>query len=112
MQDQDNIRSGFNGTLTRGSRPALLVIDLQRGFTETQVSPLASDCTSAVQATNRLIEAMRGVGPVIFTVVGYDANFRDMGVWGQKCRSLVTLRRDSAACELARISFAATSCSH
>lgn len=100
MQDQDNIRSGFNGALTRGSRPALLVIDLQRGFTETQVSPLASDCTAAVQATNRLIEAMRGVGPVIFTVVGYDANFRDMGVWGQKCSSLVTLRRDSAACEL------------
>ena len=100
MEDQANVRSGFNGTLTRGSRPALLVIDLQRGFTETEVSPLAADCTAALQATNRLIEAMRGVGPVIFTIVGYDANFRDMAVWGQKCRSLVTLRRDSVACQL------------
>jgi nicotinamidase-related amidase len=100
MDDQDNIRSGFNGTLNRGRRPALLVIDLQRGFTETEVSPLASDCTGAVQATNHLIEAMRGIGPVFFTVVGYDGNFRDTGVWTQKCRSLVTLRRGSAACEL------------
>ncbi len=100
MDDKDNLRSGFNGTLSRGRQPVLLVIDFQRGFTETDVSPLASDCTNAVGATNLLIDAMRGVGQVIFTVVGYDANFRDMGLWGQKCSSLVTLRRDSAACKL------------
>jgi nicotinamidase-related amidase len=77
-----------------------VVVDLQRGFSEPSLSPLASDCTSAVLATNRLIEAMRGVGQVIFTIVGYGANFRDIGVWGRKCHSLVTLRRGSPACEL------------
>lgn len=100
MQDQDNIRGGFGGKYALGKRPALLVIDLQRGFTETDISPLASDCTPAVAATNRLIEGMRGLGPVFFTVVGYDANFLDTGIWGQKCSSLVTLRRGSPACEL------------
>jgi maleamate amidohydrolase len=100
MLDQDNVRSGFNGSLARGRRPALLVIDLQRGFTETALSPLASECTRAVQATNALIDAMRGIGSVIFTIVGYDPTYRDMGVWGQKCASLVTLRRDGPACQL------------
>lgn len=100
MDDKNNVRSGFNGTLERGVKPTLLVIDFQRGFTETALSPLASDCTESVLATNRLVGAMRGVGPVIFTVVGYDKNFRDMGCWGQKCSSLDTLRRDSPACQL------------
>ena len=100
MDDKDNILSGFNGKLEKGTRPALLVIDFQRGFTETEVSPLASDCSESIAATNRLIGAMRGLGPVVFTVVGYDGNLRDMGCWGQKCSSLKLLRRDSEACQL------------
>ena len=100
MDDKDNILSGFNGKLQKGIQPALLVIDFQRGFTEIEVSPLASDCSQSVAATNRLIGAMRGLGPVIFTAVGYDNNLRDMGCWGQKCSSLKWLRRDSEACQL------------
>ncbi|HWL28467.1 MAG TPA: isochorismatase family protein [Burkholderiaceae bacterium] len=100
MKDDANVRSGFNGTLRQGSKPALLVIDFQRGFTETSVSPLASDCSSAVTATNALIDGMRGLGPVIFSIVGYDANLSDMGRWGEKCGSLSTLIRGTAACEL------------
>jgi nicotinamidase-related amidase len=100
MDDKDNILSGFNGKLEKGSRPALLVIDFQRGFTETEVSPLASDCSPSIAATNRLIGAMRGLGPVIFTVVAYDRTLRDLGCWGQKCSSLKGLQRDSEACEL------------
>jgi maleamate amidohydrolase len=100
MNDKDNILSGFNGALQRGKKPALLVVDFQRGFTEPAVSPLASECPEAVLATNKLIGAMRGLGPIIFTVIGYDKNFSDMGCWGQKCSSLNTLRRDTPACEL------------
>jgi len=81
MKDEANIRGGFDGTLVPGNRPALLVIDFQRGFTEAAISPLASDCSSAIAATNRLIVAMRGLGPVIFTVVGYSANMADIGCW-------------------------------
>ena len=100
MQDQDNIRSGFSGSFKLGRTPALLVVDLQRGFTEPSISALASECAPAIAATNALIDAMRGVGPVIFTIVGYHGSLLDMGIWGQKCHSLVTLRRDSPACEL------------
>lgn len=100
MKDDANVRSGFNGTLATGRKPALLVIDFQRGFTEPAVSPLASDCSSAIAGTNRLIAAMRGVGPVIFTVVGYSPNLADLGCWGQKCGSLSTLVRGTPACEL------------
>jgi nicotinamidase-related amidase len=100
MKDDANVRSGFNGTLKRGSKPALLIIDFQRGFTETSVSPLASDCSSAITATNEVIDGMRGIGPIIFTVVGYSPNMADMGCWGQKCGSLSTLVRGTPACEL------------
>ncbi|NYT37637.1 isochorismatase family protein [Allopusillimonas soli] len=108
MKDEANIRGGFDGTLVPGNRPALLVIDFQRGFTEAAVSPLASDCSSAIAATNRLIAAMRGLGPVIFTIVGYSANMADIGCWKQKCGALTTLERGTAACELdPRLDYAA-----
>lgn len=100
MNDKDNVKSGFNGTLAWGRSPALLVVDFQRGFTEPAVSPLASDCSGAVLATNKLIAAMRKVGPVIFTIVGYEANLRDMGPWGEKGGTLNTLVRNTPACEL------------
>ncbi|RZS81657.1 isochorismatase family protein [Pigmentiphaga kullae] len=100
MQDQDNIRSGFNGTLTFGHRPALLIVDFQRGFTEPALSPLASDCGAAVLATNELIDAMRGVGTVIFTLLGYQRNLSDMGAWGRKCTSLDTLIQGTPTCEI------------
>lgn len=100
MHDKDNLRSGFAGTLRPGTSPALLVIDFQRGFTEPAISPLASECPQAVEATNRLIRAMRGVGRVIFTVVGYDGNVADIGCWGQKGPTLRTLVRGTAACDL------------
>lgn len=100
MKDPANERSGFCGQLPMGRKPALLVVDFQRGFTETDVSPLASDCAAEVANTNRLIAAMRGRGPVIFTIIGYDANFSDAGRWPEKGPSLRTLVRGTAACEL------------
>lgn len=100
MKDPANIRGGFDGTLNPGQRPALLVIDMQRGFTEPALSPLASDCSAAVLATRRLIAAFRGRGPVIFTVIGYDANLSDVGIWIDKCSALRTQIRGTAACEL------------
>lgn len=100
MKDPFNIRGGFDGTLRPGQRPALLVIDMQRGFTEPALSPLASECGEAVLATRRLVDAFRGRGPVIFTVVGYDANLADVGIWIDKCSALRTQIRGTPACEL------------
>lgn len=100
LKDQANARSGFYGRLISGRRPALLVIDFQRGFTEPGVSPLASSCDEAVASTASLISAMRGIGPIIFTVVAYEPHLKDAGLWAQKCSSLAALIRGTAAVEL------------
>lgn len=100
MQDQKNIASGFNGNHQFGTRPALLVIDYQNAFTEPELSPFASPSEPQLESTNKLIEAMRGLGPVIFTVVAYDDNAFDVGAWFQKNPVLATLRRGTRHTEL------------
>jgi nicotinamidase-related amidase len=100
MQDAANIKGGFSGKLDYGSKPTLLVIDFQRGFTEEGISPLSSNCDAQIQHTNELIQETRKVGNVIFTIIGYDDNFIDAGKWLKKAESLRTLRRETAACEL------------
>lgn len=100
MTDAANLKSGFGGSLAVGQRPALLVVDFQRGFTDTSLSPLASSCEAAIAATNRLISAVRPHGPVIFTVCSYSTSMLDAGLWHRKCSSLATLLRGTAACEL------------
>ena len=55
----------------RGQRPALVVVDLTRGFTE-PAFPSGSDLTAEVVATTDLIEAARPAGvPVVFTAIAY-----------------------------------------
>lgn len=100
MLDLDNARGGFIGSHPFGRRPALVVIDFQRAFTDPDVSPLASDCAPAIAQANRLIQAMRGRGPVVFTVVGYDGNHGDGGCFHRKCPPLKDLVRGSAGCAL------------
>ncbi|WP_416137966.1 isochorismatase family protein [Halomonas sp. HK25] len=100
MNDKSNLKSGFGGALAIGQRPALLVVDFQRGFTEPSLSPLASDCTEAIAATNQLIRAVRPHGPVIFTVCSYNPGLLDSGLWHKKCPTLETLAKGTAACEL------------
>ena len=100
MKDSFNTQGGFDGTLRPGTRPALLVIDFQRGFTEPSLSPLASNCDRQVEATRRLVDAFRGLGPILFTIVGYEQNLSDVGAWIQKCSALRTQIRGTPACEL------------
>lgn len=100
MRDEANIKGGFSGELSYGERPTLLVIDFQRGFTEQALSPLASNCDAQIDKTNELIRAIRGVGTIIYTIIGYDANFIDTGLWAKKAVSLRTLVRGTPACEL------------
>lgn len=102
MKDQANIRGGFDGTLPFGKRPALLVVDFQRGFTEPGHSALYANCDSQISATNELIKKMRGLGPVFFTIIAYERHLRDGGLWVQKGRSLQQLIRNTPATELDR----------
>ena len=55
-----------------GTRPALVIIDFNRGFTD-PASPLHCDTDAAVEATAKLLEAARESDcPIAFTTIVYD----------------------------------------
>jgi maleamate amidohydrolase len=63
---------GFHGRAGFGRRPALVVVDVNRGFTD-PASPLVCDLDDCVEAIARLLDAFRRAGlPVVFTTVCYD----------------------------------------
>jgi maleamate amidohydrolase len=62
---------GFHGRAGFGRRPALLVIDVNVGFTD-PASPLVCDLDGVVAAIGRLLdEARRAQIPVVYTTVSY-----------------------------------------
>lgn len=75
-----------------GTRPALVVVDLSRGFTD-PASPLHCDADAAVEATARLLEAARESGcPVAFTTIEYDESGKRVAkTFIDKVPSLLTL---------------------
>jgi maleamate amidohydrolase len=78
---------GLGGRVGFGARPAVLVVDLVRGFTDPR-SPLAGDLDPQIEATNTLLGvARRGDVPVLFSTVAYDAGLQDAGVWIRKIPS-------------------------
>lgn len=81
-------QAGIGKAVTRGSRPAVVVIDFSCGFTD-PTCPLGADMTPAVEATRRLLDAARSKDlPVIFTTIGFEANGRDGGLWLEKVPAL------------------------
>ncbi len=66
--------SGFAGSVGVGERPAVLVIDLARAYTD-DGSPLRAPVEDAVAACGRLVDAARDSGvPVLFTRVEYQVD--------------------------------------
>ena len=75
---------GFGGRMGFGERPAVLVVDLIRGFTDERC-PLASNLDAQVANTRRILEAARAAGaPVILSTVSYDAGLAEAGRWQLK----------------------------
>lgn len=76
---------GFGRTIGFGERPALVVIDLTKGFTD-PARPFGAELGPQVAATRSLLEAARGRGiPVVFTSVRYDDHsLADAGIWALK----------------------------
>jgi nicotinamidase-related amidase len=88
--------SGFGGGAGFGSRPAVVVIDLVRGFTDPE-SPLGANLDVVVESTRALLDCARdAAAPVIFTSVVYDeANERASAVFRRKVPALEVLRPGS-----------------
>jgi nicotinamidase-related amidase len=86
---------GFFGRMGFGARPAVLVVDLIRGFTDERC-PLASNLDSQVENTRRILDAARDAGaPVILSTVDYDEDLDEAGRWSLKVPSNEWLKRGS-----------------
>jgi maleamate amidohydrolase len=95
-------RSGLGHRIGYGKHPALLIVDMQIGFTAPERSPLAGNLDSQIAAINRLIRVARNSGtPIVFTVVGYDPKIPgDGGLWPEKAPTLLELKLGSDLVEL------------
>jgi nicotinamidase-related amidase len=93
-------RAGFGAEVERGARPALVVVDLSRGFTEPQF-PTGSDLSDQVAATRSLLEAARGAGaPVFFTTIAYEPGDETSLAWLRKAPGLAVLAAGSELVDL------------
>ena len=92
---------GFGLTMGFGERPALLVVDLVKAFTDSS-RMLGANLDAQIAATQPLLEAAHARDiPVIFSTVRYDeADLRDAGIWVLKQKGSVTLARETDGHEI------------
>jgi maleamate amidohydrolase len=92
---------GFGQTIGFGERPALLIVDLVKAFTDA-ARPLGANLDAQVVASNLLIDAAHDRDiPVIFSSVSYsDPNLRDAGIWALKQKGTASLMASGDGPEL------------
>ena len=73
-------RKGLGRSIEPGQRPAVVVIDLSKGFTDPE-TPVGSDLESVVEATAQVLAAARSKNvPVFFFSIGFMPDLSDGGV--------------------------------
>jgi nicotinamidase-related amidase len=100
--DEDFFRErGFGLKMGFGERPALIVIDLVKAFTDA-LRPLGANLDAQIAATEQLLAVAHGrATPVYFSTVRYDdADLADAGIWALKQKGSVTLRNDTDGSEI------------
>jgi maleamate amidohydrolase len=93
--------AGFHGRTGFGACPALIVVDVNLGFTD-PASPLVCDLDGVVEAIRRLLgEARRAGIPVVYTTVSYtEADKRTAAAFIDKVPALLTLEAGSRWVEI------------
>jgi len=92
--------AGFTGAFELGTRPAFVVVDFCRGFTDPEC-PLGSDSTAEVELTRLVLDAARQRGAlVIFTTISYDEGAGARTTWLRKVPSLAELGAGSPWVEI------------
>jgi maleamate amidohydrolase len=93
--------AGFHGRAGFGTRPALIVVDVNVGFTDPD-SPLVCDLDEVVTAIVRLLSEARSAGiPVVYTTVSYsEADRRIAAAFIEKIPALLTLEAGSRWVEI------------
>lgn len=100
--DQTYERAGFGAAVRRGTRPAVIVVDLNRGFTEPSF-PSGADLSEVVAATATLLDTARAHDvPVVFTTISYTAAEADGHAitWLDKATGMRDLREGSEAVQI------------
>jgi maleamate amidohydrolase len=95
-------QAGFGGSVRRGARPAVVVVDLTRGFTEPGFDT-GADLTDVVSATGQLVEAAHAASvPVVFTTIAYSEEEIVSGAipWLQKAAGMASLRHGGEGSDL------------
>lgn len=91
---------GFGLTIGFGERPAILSIDFMNGFTDESL-PLGSNLDSEITVSRSVLDAARAAGiPIFHTIVCYDDDLADAGVWQRKQAGLLSLKAGTASVDL------------
>jgi maleamate amidohydrolase len=100
--DEEFFRArGFGVRIGFGERPALIVIDMLKGFTDPAM-PLGANLDREIEAQQPLLHLAHARGiPVIFSTVIYsDADLKDAGLWGIKMKGSHSLKAGTPAVEI------------
>ena len=93
-------QSGIGFRVGFGERAALVVVDLQNGFTD-PASPVGDNLETVTDATARLLKVARGLQlPIAFTAVGFHESHRDGEAWLRKMPGLGVLVEGTHWCEI------------
>jgi len=93
-------RAGMGASFERGTSPAVLVVDFNRGSCDPEC-PHGMDLESEVRATKLLLDAARAKAlPVMFTTNAYDPSLCDAGIWLQKIPALRAFTLGSVESEI------------
>jgi maleamate amidohydrolase len=93
-------RSGIGSRVGFGIRPALLIVDFQRGFTDPGCA-VGGELSKEIAATKTLLDAARDAKiPVAYTAVGFDKSRLDGATWLRKMPGLAVLEDKSPLCEI------------
>jgi maleamate amidohydrolase len=98
-EDEEFFRQrGFGIKIGFGERPALIIIDMIKGFTDSSM-PLGANLETQIEAQKPLLKVAheRDI-PVIFSTVMYEeADIKDAGIWALKQKGAQTLTAGSEA---------------
>lgn len=92
--------TGFGANSGFGDRPAIIVIDFMKSFTDVN-SPLGSNLDNEIKRTRKILDLAREIElPIIFTTVAYEPNFEDGAHFIRKIPALKELTVGSEASEI------------
>jgi maleamate amidohydrolase len=92
---------GFGQRIGFGLHPALIVIDLLKGFTDPNM-PLGANFDKEMVETKRVLASAREADiPIFYTAVAYEEqDLKDAGVWARKQKGTSSLVAGTPAVEL------------